>query len=551
MEFPGDALVTGARLRSGRITPLDGGDTCPARTERQGGTVNTGDAIMVLTAAPATAYREYLYRPDSQLGRWIASWFDVVARPGQPFGQPSRPGDVLLQVTLGQPGPGRCIVLRAGDAEPVAGPGRLSAGQLLLRPRPRADTDASGLPAAGILTAGLPAAGLPAAGLPAAGTEALGSEDSGSPADVIPPFPGPISMPLEMTNQSFIDCIERAAKPADVTRMSAAVIDLSGDPALPAYAGHNDTDMLFVGSLAKLFAAYTAFELRGRVQRHAKKMISAGLSTTDPGWQGKVFTDLESAWQPQLDAAFPRPLPSGFPKLATILKLSPNGTAGFLENDPQLTFDELDKIGESGTPKGKFLDWMKLALGWSNNAAAARFISALSYPYINGVLGSAGFFDMASNTGLWVSGNFAGDDWRPSDLAGRPLSPRWQKPGHKVSNFTGTALQTARFLGLLAQGRLLDSQATSQLTGIMGVPFFREGLSKARPIRPVVSIRGKVGIGAWDRRLHDAAMVTVRPAIKTVSPAIKYVMAVLGSPPDRTGLDKLEVALHDCVVSRH
>jgi hypothetical protein len=501
--------------------------------------VNTGDAIMVLTAAPATAYRECLYRPDSRLARWIGYWFDVVARPGQPFGPPPQPGDVLLQITLGQPGPGRCIVLRAGDAEPVAGPGRLSAGQLLLRPRLRTDTDAAGLPAAG-----LPAAGLPAAGLPAVGTEDPGSDDSGTPADVIRPFPGPISMPREMTNQSFIDCIERAAKPADVTGMCAAVIDLSGDPALPAYAGHHDTDMLYVGSIAKLFAAYTAFELRGRVQRHARNMISAGLPTTDPRWQGKVFADLESAWQPQLDAAFPRPLPRGFPKLATILELSPDGEARFLENSPQLTFDELDKIGESGRPKGKFLDWMKLALGWSNDAAAARFISALSYPYINGVLGSAGFFDKSSNTGLWVSGNFAGDDWRPSDLAGRPLSPRWQKPGHKVSNFTGTALQTARFLGLLAQCRLVDSRASCELTEIMGVPFFREGLSNARPVRPVVSIIGKVGIGAWDARLHDAVIVTV-------SPAIKYVMAVLGSPPDRTGLDKLEVALHDCVVSRH
>src|SRR6516164_3319288 len=173
---------------------------------------------MVLTAAPAMAYREYLYRPDSQLARWIGSWFDVVARPGQPFGQPPQPGDVLLQVTLGQPGPGRCIVLRAGDTTPAARPGRLPAGQLLLRPRP--DTDA---------------AGLPAAGLPAAGTGDLESEDSGSSADVIRPFPGPISMPREMTNQDFIDCIERAAKPADVTRMCAAVIDLSGNPALPAY----------------------------------------------------------------------------------------------------------------------------------------------------------------------------------------------------------------------------------------------------------------------------------------------------------------------------
>jgi hypothetical protein len=90
----------------------------------------------------------------------------------------------------------------------------------------------------------------------------------------------------------------------------------------------------------------------------------------------------------------------------------------------------------------------------------------------------------------------------------------------------------------------VDAQASAELIEIMGVPFFLEDLSNARPVRPFVSIKGKVGIGTWDGRLHDAAIVTV-------SPAIKYVMAVLGSPSDRTGLDKLEVALHDCVVGRH
>ena len=103
------------------------------------------------------------------------------------------------------------------------------------------------------------------------------------------------------------------------------------------------------------------------------------------------------------------------------------------------------------------------------------------------VLGSAGFFDKSTNSGLWVSGNYAGNDWEPDDHAGRPLSPRWQKPGHRVSNFTGTALQVARFLGLLAQGRLVDSQASAELIGIMGTPFLREGLNTATPPRSAIS----------------------------------------------------------------
>ena len=33
---------------------------------------------------------------------------------------------------------------------------------------------------------------------------------------------------------------------------------------------------------------------------------------------------------------------------------------------------------------------------------------------------------------------------------------RWRSTGHIVSNFTGTALQVVRFLGLMAQGKLVD-----------------------------------------------------------------------------------------------
>ena len=98
-------------------------------------TMDTDDIIALLTAAPATAYREYLYRPHGQLAHWIDDRFDVVARPGQLIDQAVQPGDVLLAVTLGHMGPGRCLVLRKRDHRLAASPPRLPPGQLLLRPR--------------------------------------------------------------------------------------------------------------------------------------------------------------------------------------------------------------------------------------------------------------------------------------------------------------------------------------------------------------------------------------------------------------------------------
>jgi subtilisin family serine protease len=100
-------------------------------------TMDTEDAIVLLAAVPATAYREYLYRPHGQLARWIGDRFDVVARPGQRISQPLRKGDVLLEVTLGHTGPGRCVALTAGGLPLAASPPRLAPGQLVLRPRKR------------------------------------------------------------------------------------------------------------------------------------------------------------------------------------------------------------------------------------------------------------------------------------------------------------------------------------------------------------------------------------------------------------------------------
>jgi len=102
-------------------------------------TMDTDDTIVLLAAGPANAYREYLYRPRSRLARWIDDRFDVVARPGQRIDQALQPGDVLLEIPLGQPGPGRCAVLKGYAPELQVSPRSLSGGQLLLRPRRRVE----------------------------------------------------------------------------------------------------------------------------------------------------------------------------------------------------------------------------------------------------------------------------------------------------------------------------------------------------------------------------------------------------------------------------
>jgi hypothetical protein len=394
----------------------------------------------------------------------------------------------------------------------------------------------------------------------------------GSGASAVDPFPrNPYVLGLEMTNEELSTCIERDP---DTNPMCGAVADLTGNPELPPFYAHNPVDMLYVASLAKIYPMYVAFELRKRVQEQVKDMMQLGLSTATAGWERQVFAALERAWKPKLKAAFPT-LPEGMPKFSEIFVLSSTGKVKFAENDPPLTDADLDfrppdpRPGhdpispEFKVPPGKFRDWMRLMLRWSNNEAASKCIRALSYPYINGVLGTAGFFNKTSRVGLWLSGDYLGHDWLKGNGAGQPLSPRWARlQRRKVTNFAGTAFQVARLLTLLAQQRLVNKESSREMisimTGVAGIgSYIRDALAGAAPARPFSTIASKIGCGDEVPPpncgfSHDCAIVSVNRGGAPVG-TIRYVVVALGSHPDqeRADLRKMVVRFHDCVVARH
>ncbi len=125
-DFPHATTKETTMIRTSWVPALVGGDSDPR---------------LVLAAAPATAYRELLYRPDGRLGRWVGERFEVVARPGEALTAATRPGDVLLGVTLGSRSRGRCDIL---DAPLESHRSRvLPPGRLLLRPRSAPEPDDS------------------------------------------------------------------------------------------------------------------------------------------------------------------------------------------------------------------------------------------------------------------------------------------------------------------------------------------------------------------------------------------------------------------------
>lgn len=392
--------------------------------------------------------------------------------------------------------------------------------------------------------------------------------EAGDDAGAVEPFRRhPYVLPLEMTNETLSTCADDVERDPDTAPLCGAVADLTGQPELPPFYAHNPMDMLYVGSLAKLYPMYVAFELRKRVEEQARDMIRFGLPTATPGWERRVFAALEKAWKPKLKAAFPT-RPEGLPKFAEIFTLSPTGEARFAENDPPLTNADLDArppdprpgrppiSPEFKTPPGKFRDWMRLMMRWSSNEASSRCIRALGYPYLNGTLRSAGFFDPRSRAGLWISGDYLGNDWLKADAAGQPLSARWTGlQRRRVTNFGGTAVQVARLMTLLAQGRLVDKASSEEMlrlmTGVAGIgSYVRGALHRAEPRRPFTRIASKIGLGN-DEFSHDCALVTLNRDADPARP-IRYVVVVLGGRPrrQRSDLREMVVRFHDCVVAR-
>jgi hypothetical protein len=381
----------------------------------------------------------------------------------------------------------------------------------------------------------------------------------------VDPFP---SSPLTLAfvdNPALNGSLAKVAADRDLKPLCAAVADLTG---APSYAGFNDDDLLYVASVQKLSAMYAAFELRSRVRQQVGAAMAGGLSTATAGWEKSVIRDLTAAWQPKLNKAFSSSFPQGFPALDQIFTFSPSGEVAFKSNgESDADLDQRERTAPAGPAHGsiaglEFLECMKQMLRWSNNAAASRCIRPLSYPYINGLLGAAGFFERkpsgsSSPRGLWLSGDYQSHDWLSADQAAVPLTPRWfwsdGKFTHRVTNFAGTARQLARLLTLLAQDKLVTDPSNPQvcgemrglLSGVTGIGSYI-GSALASDGRSFTALYSKIGWGD-DTRRHDCAIVE-----RTVGASdplqYRYVVVGLGGDNDLVALSRLFVALDKLVT---
>jgi hypothetical protein len=333
-----------------------------------------------------------------------------------------------------------------------------------------------------------------------------------------------------------------------------ALVDLTGDPAMPPYAGVYNQEMIFAGSLPKICVMYAAFALRARVQAFVDAAGANGAPVVPPG----ITSAIENAWKPKLRALFQgRPTTSfgnkqdvTFPKLDQILTFSPDGKVDFKRATPSLTDAKIDEIGEFGAPQGMFHERMRSMLRWSNNAAASNCILALGYIYLNGALARAGLFD---GKGLWCHDWVTTDAQRKANAAGPLLTPRWATAQRRRrSNITATAAQVARFMTLLAKNKLVDATASHEMRALVKADAGGLGSDANDALRRVGRdpslVIAKFGLGD-DGFSHEGAIIE-----RTVDGKhLRYVAVGLGYSPKRRRQNwfDLFVLLDEVIVTRN
>jgi hypothetical protein len=355
----------------------------------------------------------------------------------------------------------------------------------------------------------------------------------------------------------------RAAGAKSADTFATALVDLTGGPAAPAYAGFFDEETFYVGSMAKVAPMYAAHELRLRIQRLVNAVKAAGLATT-PQWRQDVLSAIRAVWSRQICTGFPgldTRFPQRFPKLDQIFTITPAGNVTFTTGGA--TQAQITSVGEFGTPAGptmKFFEWMTLMILWSSNTAASMVIDAIGFPYINGVLREAGFFHPATKRGIWISGNFRNDEWKKG-VDYLALSPRGKKHYKATTNFVGDPLEFARLLALAALHRLFDGDVTTCDDMIL---MMRKGVVPGMPsfiansLANVDSVSSKIGVGNASpgppglAGAHDCAIINRHQGGKV----IRYVAVVAGGYSADAGAEPLAFGnvvqtLDGCILSAH
>jgi hypothetical protein len=296
--------------------------------------------------------------------------------------------------------------------------------------------------------------------------------------------------------------------PTSLEPFSFAVVDLTNDPqntpgfglSNPAYAGHNDTVSLAIGSLAKLLPLYAAHQLRSDAM--------ALTSVTAPANIGDLANLMRKHYH-RMGAA-----DDTFPLIEDMFSIDAGGDIMFktggtqwpgqtsLITDVQLkAVDDGDHVQNTPSDRSKSVqsklqesmpladrlavirgqlttiacrEQLRLMAGWSNNVSASILIQAIGFPFL---------WKLANRSGL-----FRGAGW---ERIADPRKGLLEKPG-------------GLFLGQDYSGNIWTHRPR-------GAPVFEKDSSQAGNARSIAQLLASLGAGEL---INDAAHISMREMLR-------------------------------------
>lgn len=238
-------------------------------------------------------------------------------------------------------------------------------------------------------------------------------------------------------------------EPAHYKAMTTAIVALNPDGTRP-FAQHRGNELHYGASLLKVAAMYAGFELRATLGSIADELGGAVR-------QSDVLKTASAYLDPQIMA-----------KVATIPAIA-HISPGFALPRYASAFDVVSKSGAPGFEvnfSASYVADLKEMIGPSHNLQASICVHRVGYGYLNGALGSAGFFDSATQKGLWLAGDYQ-------------ESPNGKYPAFRIPDCVNdgdtaqgaTANQIARMMALLWDKQLVGPDASTKMLELMtGAP---------------------------------------------------------------------------------
>lgn len=361
-----------------------------------------------------------------------------------------------------------------------------------------------------------------------------------------------------------------------------ALVDLTDDRlASPQFAGVKELEHGTVGSSAKMGVMYAAYQLKFDLEVFARDL--------DIKKREDLFDAARDYWslaQIEPANAQPQELFPDDPKLELHGSLvKKNGQKMSLECQAvekdekgnvvsttrvQIGAPKLEEIFDvapdaSGALTVAFTDAfkkkIKLMTRHSDNNAAHDCITTIGYLYLDSALWQADLYNPRRRGGIWLGGSY------PKSIAGgKSRSILWQpapvgdRDRKNPTRQCGTAAGAAALLTLLAQGSLVNKDASAEMRNEMldvqasdGYgSWMANGLISDRRIssRRGDKIFAKIGIA--DAKFFDC--VLIRRTDPGTNKVLRYAMVALDAPGSAAGekmFNLLGVELDECIVKNN